>query len=200
MACVTLCPCVTPFWCRCCCRRRSGCRCRGRPGSRRAGRAGFPGVRCPVTQASAEPERVRLDAAGPHAADLHGATSPLASSTCRCCTTAGSDIAAAGKLADRGRTAVRRSTMPRRAGSARAWKTRSSPLWLSICLTIAAPSAEVTRRGRCPGTRSPFAVADGITRARTSDRASDGPGTQPARHSGRKPESMALSPETRSEQ
>ena len=52
-------------------------------------------------------------------------TSPLASSTCTCCTTAASDMSSgcASSLTDAG-PRVSRSTIRRRLGSARAWKTR----------------------------------------------------------------------------
>src|SRR5882672_10203524 len=66
-------------------------------------------------------------------------TSLLASSTCRCWTTAGSDIASglASSLTEAG-PRVSRSTMTRRDGSASAWNTRSRGTdWLSIYLSIA---------------------------------------------------------------
>jgi dihydrofolate reductase len=65
-------------------------------------------------------------------------TSPLASSTWRCWTTAGSDIVSgrASSLTEAG-PRLNRSTIRRRLGSASAWNIRSSwGLWLSTSLTI----------------------------------------------------------------
>lgn len=63
-------------------------------------------------------------------------TRPAASSTCRCCSTAGSEMVSGrdSSLTEAGpRTS--RSTMPRRVGSASAWNTWSSG-WLTTHLTI----------------------------------------------------------------
>ncbi len=65
-------------------------------------------------------------------------TSPLASSTCTCCTTAASDMLSglASSLTDAG-PRLSRSTMRRLLGSDSAWNTRSSvAVWLSMYLTI----------------------------------------------------------------